>query len=280
MKTKLMFFALIAVFSVSLFPAVAWTSSTAGVYEKRSYGYHYNYLWIKTFYQLLKLEKRVAVIEDSVDKNAKGIDQEAMERQAGDEGLQLSIDNEAEIREKADITLLAEIDKEAAKSDTGDEQLQQNLDNETAARENADMDLQEQIDSMQPGGGAEFPIFFSSGGVVIEPAKFWRMGVGFATAESTERNYGIIMPMAGTIKGLNAFSLVNPSSTPDPETITFTVLVNNGPTEVTCTITNGLTCDDVANQVIVEPKDKVAILVFASMAAKTSVVGASVVLEN
>ena len=80
MKSKLMVFAVMAVFSVSLFPATAWTAERATGHNKRSYGCYFNCRWDKTYFGLLQLEEKVAVLEDSVDKLADGLDQETMEK--------------------------------------------------------------------------------------------------------------------------------------------------------------------------------------------------------
>lgn len=284
MKTKLFVVALIAVFSVCLLAETAWTTSYGHGYKKRSYGYYYNYLWIKTYFGLQKLEKKVALLEDSVDALAEGLDQEAMERRAGDEDLQYSIDDEVEARKNADSTLQAKIDEETADREAADVMLQEHLDIETEERVSADMDLQEQIDAIQPGGGAEVPIFFSSGAVEIEPRepggsdKFWRMGVGYA---SVDPFYGIIMPVSGTIKGLIAFTEKTPSSDSPEPSFEFTVYKENKPTDVTCNIPAfALNCEDDTNEVGVNRGDRVAIVVFATAEARPSVVGASVILGN
>jgi hypothetical protein len=47
MKTKLIVFALIAVFSVSMFAGTAWTEDPVQVDTKKSYRYHPNFFLIK-----------------------------------------------------------------------------------------------------------------------------------------------------------------------------------------------------------------------------------------
>ena len=276
MKKKIIALFLAGVFSDGIFSGTAWTEDSAKVRERKSSEYHHNFLWIKIYFRLLKLEKKVGILEESVKMLDEDLDTETVERQSGDRRLEHIIDEEAEIRENMDIALGEAIDHEAAEREMGDERLGKGLADETTARMEADEDLQEQIDSIETGA-VKIPIFFTSGPDKIDAfERSWRMGVGHLSLDAF---YGIVTPMSGNITDLIGYSLRKPDLV-DNKSISFELVVNNRETGLKCEITDPFNCGNQEVSVAVNAGDTLAIKVQTSAGNSASEVGASVVLEN
>ena len=172
MKIKIVALILVMVFSACIFSGAAWTKNTDKNKKPKSHEYHHNFIWKKIFFRLLKLEKTVYILKQSVSELDRELDAEALEREVADE------------------------------------QLQKDLESETAAREDADADLQEQINSIEMGA-INVPIFFTSGPDKADSLRVWRMGIGHL---STDASYGIVTPMSGNLKDLIGYSLLKPDS--------------------------------------------------------------------
>lgn len=81
---------------------------------------------------------RRMTVEDFYNILKSIIDNEVHEREAGDDALELALNEEAEIRGEADNTLHQEIVQESVDRENADTTLQDNIDAEVTARENAD----------------------------------------------------------------------------------------------------------------------------------------------